>query len=281
MKRTLASEFSPKPLLPNSRALRSSNGWCLASFLFVSFAIIVGLGLLVNRTWYLPTSIPSSGSFPAGPISEYFSVGQTLLPQNSHISRFDLSIAHSGTNGAQVLAEIIDVKSGQSVRSGRVQLLRGRHWYAFQFPALETKSPDQALYLRIRSNPQEPIFDGDGVVVYYDRHNGVPSGRMFARDKLVDTDWDLAIRTYRQAPLREVALKIFNMTAHTPTKFVVAGLASLIAALVLILLAIKMQPDRTPIIIATLVGATMFLLIVTSINRWMNPALIAIEAHLT
>jgi hypothetical protein len=238
------------------------------------------LGLLVNRTWYLPTSTPSSGSFPAGPISEYFSVGQTILPQNSQISRLDLSIAQSGTNGAQVLAEIIDVKSGQSMRSGRIKLLRGRHWYAFQFPALEIRNPDRALYLRIRSNPEEPIYDGDGVVVYYDRHNGVPSGRMFARDKPMDTDWDLSIRTYRQAPLREVALKIFNMTAHTPTRFVIAGIASLIAALTLILLAINIQHDRTPIIIATLVGATMFLAIVTSINRWMDPALIAIEANL-
>lgn len=280
MKRDLTSEFSPKPLIPNSRALRWSNGLCLASLLLVSLVIIVGLGLLANRTWYLPTNIPSSGSFPAGPISEYFSVGQTILPQNSQISRFDLSIAQSGTNGAQVLAEIIDLKSGQSVRSGRVKLLRGRHWYAFQFPALETRNPDQGLYLRIRSDPQEPIYDGDGVVVYYDRHNGVLSGQMFARDKPVDTDWDLSIRTYRQVPFREVALKIFNMTAHTPTRFVIAGIASLIAALTLILLAINMQHGRTPIIIATLVGATMFLVVVTSINRWMDPALIAIEANL-
>ncbi len=199
----------------DGRASIWSRRLLLATILGFVLLGLAGLDLLRN-TWYLPTSVPSTGSFGAGPISDFFSVGQTMLPDGDSISRFDLSIARSGPDDVRVLTEIVDYDSGESLRSGRAELKTGRHWYSFEFPVIQQSNPERRLYFRVRADPEQPVFDGDGVVVFYDRRDGVPSGIMLARDDPAGAGWDLAIRTYRQVPVRDVAGRIFNMTANSP-----------------------------------------------------------------
>ena len=237
---------------------------------------------MLGKTWYLPTNVPSTGSFPAGPISDFFSVGQTILPAGESVSRFDLSIARSGPDDARILIEILDYESGDSVRSGRAKLRPGRHWYSFQFPVIRSTGPEQRLYFRVRADPERPVFDGDGVVVFYDRGDGVPSGSMLARDEAAGADWDLAIRTYRQARVRDVAGSIFNMTANSPGRLVVAAVAALVAAAMLGgLLASQIRHDRGLVLTAALVGLVVLLAILIFPDRWMDPASITIPVPLT
>ncbi len=254
--------------------------------LLVTILGIVLLGLaglnLLRGTWYLPTNVPSTGSFGAGPISDFFSVGQTILAPSESISRFDLSIARSGPDDARVLIEIVDYDSGESLRSGRAELESGRYWYSFQFPVIQQSGPEQRLYFRVRADPEQPVFDGDGVVVFYDRRDGVRSGFMLERDEPAGADWDLALRTYRQGPVRDVVGQIFNRTANSPGQFAVAAAAAFVATAGLgRLLFSQIRHDGGPVLTAALIGLVVLLAILIFPDKWIDPATITIPVSLT
>ena len=264
----------------DGRASIWSRRLLLATILGFVLLGLAGLDLLRN-TWYLPTSVPSTGSFGAGPISDFFSVGQTMLPDGDSISRFDLSIARSGPDDVRVLTEIVDYDSGESLRSGRAELKTGRHWYSFEFPVIQQSNPERRLYFRVRADPEQPVFDGDGVVVFYDRRDGVPSGIMLARDDPAGAGWDLAIRTYRQVPVRDVAGRIFNMTANSPGRFVVAAIAALVGAAGLGgLLVNRVRQDGGPLLTAALIGSVVLLAILMFPDKWLDPSTITISVSL-
>lgn len=253
----------------------------LATILGIVLLGLAGLNLL-RTTWHLPTNVPSTGSFGAGPISDFFSVGQTMLPPSESMSRFDLSIARSGSDEARILVEIIDYDSGESLRSGRAELKSGRYWYSFQFPVIRQSGSEQRLYFRVRADPEQPVFDGDGVVVFYDRRDGVRSGFMLERDEPAGAGWDLAIRTYRQVPVRDVAGRIFNMTANSPGRFVVAAIAALIGAAGLGgLLVSQFRRDRGPLLTAVLIGFVVLLAILVFPDWWLDPSTITIPVSLS
>jgi uncharacterized membrane protein YeaQ/YmgE (transglycosylase-associated protein family) len=266
---------------PKNRPLRQSRRLLFATILGIVLLGLAGLALL-RSTWYLPTNVPSTGSFGAGPISDFFSVGQTLLPPGESISRFDLSIARSGPDDVRVLIEILDYDSGESLRSGRAELKTGRHWYSFEFPVIQQSDPERRLYFRVRADPEQPVFDGDGVVVFYDRADGVRSGFMLERDEPAGAGWDLAIRTYRQVPVRAVAGRIFNMTGNSPGRFVVAAIAGLVGAAWLGgLLVSQFRHDRGPLLAAALIGFVVLLAILMFPDKWLDPSTITIPVSLT
>ena len=254
-------------------------------YLAGSLLVVVLLGLaatgLLRRTWYLPTITPTTGSFSAGPISEYFSAGQTLALSDAPISRIDLAISRSGDRAAGVLVEIVDLEADRSLRSGRMELRAGRHWYSFHFPPVDPATLEGPLYIRVRADPDRPLFDADGVVVFYDRGDQLPGGAMLVRDEMAPSDWDLAIRTYRPIPLRTLAGRIYNMTASSPVRFTLTIGAALFATAILARFVGKTGDQDT----GTLLAAAIFLsaatlVIVLTVDGWIDPSVATIGAPL-
>jgi hypothetical protein len=253
----------------------------LAGALLVVVLLVLAATSLLRRTWYLPISTPTTGSFSAGPISEYFSAGQTLALSDAPVSRIDLAISRSGDRAAGVLVEIVDPRTDRSLRSGRVELRAGRHWYSFHFPPIDPATLEGPLYIRVRADPDRPLFDADGVVVFYDRGDQLPGGAMLARDELAPSDWDLAIRTYRPVPLRTLAGQIYNMTASSPVRFTLTIGAALFATAILARFVGKTggQDTRTLLVAAIFLSAAT-LVIVLTFDVWIDPSVVTIGVAL-
>ncbi len=245
--------------------------------------VLLGLaaGNLLQRTWYVPSAVPTTGSFAAGPVSDYFSVGQTIPSTDAAIARIDLVISRSGVDDAVVLVEIFDPAADISLRSGRAELQTGRHWYSFQFPPIEPASLAGPLYVRVRADPDRPIYDGDGVVVFYDRGNLLPGGTMFIRDEPAPSDWDLGLRIYRQVPLRTLAGYLFNRTASSPVRFSVALGAATVAVAILggFLWRIGFRGATSLTLAAVALSATLLTILLLT-EQWSDPAILTIGVAL-
>ena len=253
----------------------------LAAVLLVVVLLGLATAILLQRTWYLPTVTPTTGSFSVGPISEYFSAGQTIALSDIPISRIDLAISRNGDRAAGVLVEIADARAQRSLRSGRVELRAGRHWYSFHFPPIPPDALEGSLYIRVRADPDRPIFDADGVVVFYDHGDQLPGGEMYVRDEPAPTDWDLAIRTYRPVPLRTLIGRLYNMTTGSPVRFTLALGATLIASAILARFVGKTRGGdmRTLLVTAIFLSAATLITVLT-FNGWIDPSVATIGVAL-
>ena len=253
----------------------------LAGALLVVVLLALAAASLLQRTWYLPTITPTTGSFSVGPISEYFSAGQTLALSDVPISRIDLAISRSGDREAGVLVEIVDRAADRSLRSGRVDLRAGRHWYSFHFPPIEPATLAGPLYIRVRADPDHPIFDSDDVVVFYDRGDQLPGGAMLVRDEPAPSDWDLAIRIYRPVPLRTVAGRLYNMTASSPLRFTLAlGAVALATAILARFVGKTPGGDTRKLLVAAIFLSAAILATSLATDGWIDPSAVTIGAAL-
>tara|TARA_B100000029_G_C17495099_1_gene930524 strand:- start:112 stop:915 length:804 start_codon:yes stop_codon:yes gene_type:complete len=164
-----------------------------------------------NVPWFIQLDKPVTGSFSAGPINQFFSVGQTLTTAANELSRVDLKIAYGGERDS-VFAHV-EVKSfpkGRSLRSGSVELVPGKAWYSFSFPRITVDESGGQVLVEVRSVPGRSLSDRDLVSVFYEHRDPYAGGRMYVRGMPARADWDLGFRMYKAVGLREALGSIKN-----------------------------------------------------------------------
>jgi len=162
-----------------------------------------------NTPWFSQIGNPVTGSFSAGPINHFFSVGQTLTTGDAEIARVDMKITRGGgRDGAFAQVEVKGFPNGRSLRSGSVQLLQGAAWYSFTFPPITADESGGKLLIEVRSLPENGLGDRDLVSVSYQHGDPYAGGQMYIRGRPARPDWDLAFRMYQAVGLRDALAAI-------------------------------------------------------------------------
>lgn len=174
----------------------------------------------MSTPWFGQIGSAVTGSFNAGPINHFFSVGQTLTTGDAEIARVDLKITRGGSRDVTLAQiEVKGFPNGRSLRSGAVQLLQGAAWYSFTFPPITADESGGKLLIEIRSLPENGLGDRDLVSVSYQHGDPYAGGQMYIRGRPArpdwdleiskhSPDWDLAFRMYQSVGLRDALASI-------------------------------------------------------------------------
>ena len=208
---------------------------------WISLLVLLGacLSSLFNWTnapWFSQIGKPVTGSFSAGPINQFFSVGQTLTTAANEVSRVDLKIAYGGERDSVFAhVEVKSFPSVRSLRSGSVELVHGKAWYSFSFPPITVDESGGQVLVEVRSVPGRGLSDRDLVSVFYEHRDPYAGGRMYVRGMPARADWDLGFRMYKAVGLRDAlgSIKNWHLLGIEAPWVVVLGLASMFCGLLL------------------------------------------------